>query len=183
MTEFLMLCALTWFAGFAGKLVDARHEHGLNISAGAGLMLSIVAWLAFGYAMTRSSVLLTSFMGLVFFWIYKLAWDCTHHAAGLIIVLLFALNSEYRIDNGYAIAILVAHVLFHQMKNLPVSPRWQRVHTVFYRYRFDFLLIPLVYSVFVGLQGVVMCFSYGGSLSASRVFRIPRQVVTSDELP
>lgn len=150
---------------------------------GAGLLLSIAVWLTFCYVMTRSSVLLTGFMGVVFFWIYKLAWDCTHHAVGLIIVLLFALNSEYRIDNGYAIAILVAHVLFHQLKNVPVSPRRQRVHSVFYRYRFDILLVPLAYSLFVGPQGIVVCAFYFGVLSAIRVFRIPRHVVTSDEQP
>lgn len=177
MVELLVLCALTWAAGFVGKLADAHHEHGLNYFPHAGLLFAVVTGLIWGYVMTRSAILLTGFMGLVFFWIYKLTWDCVNHAILLILILLFALNGDYRIDNGYAIAILFVHILFHHFKNTAPSPRWRGVHAFFYKYRLDFLLIPLGYSLFVGPQGIVVYFFYWGTIAANKVFHIPRHVV------
>lgn len=183
MLELLMLCTLTWIAGFIGRLVDAHHEHGLNFFPYAGLLFSVITGLIWGYAMTRSAILLTGFMGLVFFWIYKLTWDCVSHAITLILILLFALNSDYRIDTGNAVAILFAHALFHQLKNTVPSARWSGLHALFYRYRLDFLLIPLTYSLFVGPQGLVVYFTYPGVIAANKVFCIPRHVVSSNTNP
>lgn len=183
MTELLVLCALTWLAGFVGKLADAHHEHGLNFFPHAGLLFAVLTGLIWGYVMTRSAILLTGFMGLVFFWIYKLTWDCVDHAIMLILILLFALNSDYRIDSAYAIAILFAHGLFHHLKNVTPSQRWRVVHAFFNKYRLDFLLIPLGYSLVVGPQGFVVFFFYPGVLSANKVFHIPRHVVLPNAKP
>ena len=177
MVELLALCALTWAGGFTAKLVDAHHEHGLDFFPHAGLLFAIAAGLIWGYVMTRSAILLTGFMGLMFFWIYRLAWDCVNHAIILILILLFALSSVYRIDSGYAIAILFGYVLLHHLKIASPSPRWKAVHAFFYKYRLDVLLIPSVYSLFVGTQGFVVCFTSLGVIAANKVFHIPRHVI------
>lgn len=181
MVELLMLCALTGVAGFTGRLVDAHHEHGLDFFPHAGLLFAVVTGLIWGYVMTSSSILLSAFMGQVFFWIYKRVWDCANHAITLILILLFALNSDYRIDNGYAIAIMFSNALFHHLKNAAPSPRWKAVHAFFYKYRLDFLVTSLSYSLFVGLQGIVMYFTYLGVIASNKVFHIPRHVVVPNK--
>lgn len=181
MVELLVLCALTWVGGFAAKLADAHHEHGLDFFPHAGLLFAVATGLIWGYVMSRSSILLTGFMGLVFFWIYRLAWDCVNHAIMLILILLFALNSDYRIDNGYAVAILFAYAMFHHLKNAAPSPRWKVVHSFFYKYRLDVLLVPTVYSLFVGPQGIVGYFCYLGTIASNKVFHIPRHVVVPNK--
>lgn len=181
MVELLVLCALTWVGGFTAKLVDGHHEHGLDFFPHAGLLFAVATGLIWGYAMTRSPILLSGFMGLVFFWIYKLAWDCVNHAIILILILLFAMSSDYRIDSGYTIAILFGYVLFQHVKNTVPSPRWRAIHTFFYKYRLDFLLIPLGYSLFVGPQGIAVYFTSLGTIAANKVFHIPRHVIVPNQ--
>ncbi len=183
MVELLVLCALTWVGGFTAKLVDAHHEHGLVLSSHVGLLLAVATGLVWGFVMIRSSILLTGFMGLVFFWIYKLAWDCVNHAIILILILLFALSSDYRIDGAYSIAILLAYVLFQYLKNTTPSPRWKAVHAFFYKYRLDALLVPIVYSLFVGPQGLVVYFTSLGVIAANKIFHIPRHIILPNKTP
>ncbi len=183
MADLLMYCALIWLTGFVGKLADAHHEHGLNFFPHAGLLFAIVTGVIWGYVMTRSAILLTGFMGLVFFWIYKLTWDCVNHALMLILILLFALNSDFRINNGYAITIFFAHVAFHHLKGITPSQRWATAHAFLYKYRLDFLLIPLVYALFVGPQGAIVYFFFLGVMSANKLFNIPRHVVLPNAKP
>ena len=175
--ELLILCALTLAAGFIGRLVDAHHEHGLSFFPHAGLLFAIITGLLWGYVMTRSAIILTGLMGMVFFWIYKLTWDCVNHAIILIIILLFALNSDFRIENVYVLALLFAHALFNHYKNVTPTLFWKSMHAIFYRYRLDLLLIPTVYSFFVGPKGFVGYFCYLGVNAANFIFHIPRHVV------
>lgn len=171
------LFLLTFMAGFVGRLGDGHIEHGLNFFPFAGLLFASLAGLLWGYVMTRSPVLMTGFMGLVFFWIWKLTWDHSYHAVSLIILLCFALNSPNTLDTPAALAIGTAHALFHWLKNHPPAA-CQEVHRVFYRFRIDFLLIPLAYSLVAGPEGLVSYSCFLGTVAANRIFRIPKAVVT-----
>lgn len=171
-----LLFLLIFVAGFVGKLGDGHIEHGLDFFPGAGLFFASLAGLLWGYVMTRSPVLMTGFMGLVFFWTWKLTWDHRYHAVCLIIILCFALNSDYHMDTSAALVICTAHALFHWLKSHPPTVG-RVVHAFFYRFRLDFLLIPLAYALVAGPEGMVGYACFLGVLTAYRVFRIPKAVV------
>lgn len=171
-----LLFLLIFVAGFVGKLGDGHIEHGLDFFPGAGLFFASLTGLLWGYVMTRSPVLMTGFMGLIFFWIWKLTWDHRYHAVCLIIILCFALNSPHSMDTPAALAIGAAHALFHWLKNHPPTVG-RAAHAFFYRFRLDSLLIPLTYALLAGPQGVVSYFFFLGVQSANRLFHIPKAVV------
>lgn len=122
---------------------------------------------------------MTGFMGLVFFWTWKLTWDHHYHAVCLIIILCFALNSPHRMDTAAALAICTAYALSHWLKNHPPTVG-RAAHAFFYRYRLDFLLIPLVYALVAGPEGMVAYSFFLGVTVANRVFRIPKAVVARE---
>lgn len=171
-----LLFLLTFVAGFVGKLGDGHIEHGLDFFPGAGLFFASLTGLLWGYVMTRSPVLMTGFMALIFFWIWKLTWDHHNHAVCLIIILCFALNSPHSMDTAAALAICAAHALFHGLKNHPPTVGL-KAHAFFYRFRLDFLLIPLAYTLVAGPEGFVVYAFFLGVTAANRVFRIPKAVV------
>ncbi|MFA6498521.1 MAG: hypothetical protein WC256_00030 [Desulfurivibrionaceae bacterium] len=171
-----LLFLLIFLAGFVGKLGDGHIEHGLDFFPGAGLFFASLGGLLWGYVMTRSPVLMTGFMGLVFFWTWKLTWDHHYHAVCLIIILCFALNSDYRMDTAAALAICTAHALSHWLKNHPPTIG-HAAHALFYRFRLDFLLILLIYALMAGPEGMVGYSCFLGTVAANWVFCIPKAVV------
>ncbi|MFZ3019061.1 MAG: hypothetical protein WA056_11455 [Gallionella sp.] len=172
-----LLFLLTFLTGLVGKLSDGHIEHGLDFFPLAGLLFASLFGLLWGYVMTRSPVLMTGFTGLVFFWIWKLTWDHHYHAISLIILLCFALNSPHPLDTPAALTIGTAHALFHWFKNHPPTA-CQMAHGLFYRFRLDFLLIPLSYSLFAGPEGMVIYAFFIGIVVTNRIFRIPKAAVT-----
>ncbi|HBB27182.1 TPA: hypothetical protein DCZ36_01635 [Candidatus Gracilibacteria bacterium] len=166
--EFIYISALSFLFGFFQKIADGHNEHGLNWFPYAGILFGVI-WGGIGYYLVGYNQVITSiYLAIVLYWIYKLKVDHTNHAISVLMILFGVFLSHNSIDTGSVVYLLLSYILIDIVKH-----KFDLERSYFFRYRLQFILIPIIYSVIIqDIFGSVIIFNLLGISLANKIFRI-----------
>lgn len=138
--DFLYLFILSFLAWVFAKLDDATNEHGLKFFKTDNFVFAILWGILVWILITYDKAIFATFLGLMFYGIYRLKFDFKSHAIALIILLIMALNSNFWNTYFDLFFISLLYLFFDILKrNFKIK---------FFALNIHFILIPFIYMLY-----------------------------------